>query len=70
MAAIPSERQVVILANVPNGEPVESDYEVKVTPLAAAGDDDLVLETLYLSVDPYLRSTGLSLLNSLLNSLS
>ena len=39
----------------PVGEPQDSDFEVVEAPLAAVGDGQVLLRTIYLSLDPYMR---------------
>ena len=38
-----------------DGLPTNDDFELKDEPLPAVGDGEFLLETLYLSVDPYMR---------------
>jgi len=49
-----SNRQI-ILRRRSEGLPDTDDFGLRTVPLAAAGDDELACETLYLSLDPYLR---------------
>jgi NADPH-dependent curcumin reductase len=49
-----SNRQIV-LAERPHGEPKESDFKLVETPVPEPGPGQLLLRTLYLSLDPYMR---------------
>ena len=52
-----SERNLqVTLKSRPQGWVRESDFELVETPLPAIGDGEVLLKTLYLSLDPYMRS--------------
>lgn len=44
-----------ILASRPVGMPKESDFRLESAPIPAIGDGQILIETLYLSVDPYMR---------------
>jgi NADPH-dependent curcumin reductase CurA len=43
------------LARRPVGEPADSDFETTTTDLPELGDGDVLLRTVYLSLDPYMR---------------
>lgn len=45
----------ILLASRPVGMPTEKDFEFKKVPLMDAQDGQVVVRTLYLSVDPYMR---------------
>lgn len=45
----------VILANRPDGKPTTDDFEVVSTPVPEVGRNGVLVRTLYLSVDPYMR---------------
>ena len=45
----------VLFSNRPEGEPAESNFEIVKTPVPKAGDGQVVRETIYLSLDPYMR---------------
>ena len=45
----------ILLRRRSEGVPVEDDFEVTSSPVADAGDGELQCETIYLSLDPYLR---------------
>ena len=45
----------VLFINRPEGAPAESNFEIVTTPIPGAGDGQVVRETIYLSLDPYMR---------------
>ncbi|HEY2328034.1 MAG TPA: NADP-dependent oxidoreductase [Gaiellaceae bacterium] len=45
----------VVLAAVPQGAPLESDFEVREAPDAEPGDGELLVRNVFVSVDPYMR---------------
>ena len=45
----------VLFSNRPEGAPAESNFEIVKTPIPVAGDGQVVRETIYLSLDPYMR---------------
>ncbi len=45
----------IVLASRPVGEPKPTDFRLEQATLPEPGDGELVLETLYLSLDPYMR---------------
>jgi hypothetical protein len=45
----------IVLASRPDGEPKPSDFRVERAPVAEPGDGEVLLETLFLSLDPYMR---------------
>src|SRR5579872_2117181 len=54
-SAIPSVNHQITLAARPVGMPKDSDFQLVEAPLRALGEGELLLKTLYLSVDPYMR---------------
>ncbi|AQA24163.1 zinc-binding dehydrogenase family protein [Rhodococcus sp. MTM3W5.2] len=44
-----------MLASRPVGEPQPSDFRIETVPVPVPGDGQLLLKTLYLSLDPYMR---------------
>ncbi len=46
----------VILAARPQGEPKESDFELRDVPAASPGDGEVLIRNVFVSVDPYMRS--------------
>ncbi|HEY3961517.1 MAG TPA: NADP-dependent oxidoreductase [Gaiellaceae bacterium] len=47
--------RAIVLAAVPEGEPSESDFEIRDLPDADPGDGELLVRNVYVSVDPYMR---------------
>src|ERR1700730_1353166 len=47
-------RQITLAAR-PNGLPKESDFRLVESPVPTPGPDEVVVRTLYLSLDPYMR---------------
>jgi len=45
----------VLLASRPTGEPAESDFRIEQMPVPAPGAGEMLLRTLWLSLDPYMR---------------
>ena len=45
----------VLFSNRPEGAPTESNFEIVKTPIPGAGDGQVVRQTIYLSLDPYMR---------------
>jgi NADPH-dependent curcumin reductase len=45
----------VVLASRPVGEPMRDDFRLETTPVPEPGDGEVLLRTLYLSLDPYMR---------------
>lgn len=50
-----TETTAVVLASRPNGEPVHANFRVEVRRLPAVRDRQVLLRTIYLSLDPYMR---------------
>ncbi|TQF73837.1 NADP-dependent oxidoreductase [Rhodococcus spelaei] len=51
----PAENTRIVLASRPVGEPQPSDFRIESAPLPVPGEGQLLLETRYLSLDPYMR---------------
>ena len=51
----PAENTRIVLASRPVGEPQPSDFRIETVPVPVPGDGQLLLKTLYLSLDPYMR---------------
>ena len=49
-----SNRQIRLAAR-PNGAPIATDFELANTPIPSAGDGEVLLRNVYLSLDPYMR---------------
>ena len=45
----------IVLARRPQGEPQAEDFRLEKEPVPAAGPEQLLLRTRYLSLDPYMR---------------
>jgi NADPH-dependent curcumin reductase CurA len=45
----------ILLASRPHGEPTSENFEVETVPLPQVGDGEVLLRTIYLSLDPYMR---------------
>ena len=45
----------IVLAARPNGEPQEEDFRLEAVDLPSPGEDQVLLRTIYLSLDPYMR---------------
>ena len=45
----------IVLSRRPVGEPLDSDFSVEQSELGQPGTDEVLLQTLYLSLDPYMR---------------
>ena len=55
MSAQTSEATRILLAARPVGEPKESDFRIDRMPVPQPGPGEMLLRTLYLSLDPYMR---------------
>ncbi|MCB1457060.1 MAG: NADP-dependent oxidoreductase, partial [Nitratireductor sp.] len=51
----PMKMQRIVLAARPQGTPVLSDFRLETMEIAEPGEGELLLETVYLSLDPYMR---------------
>ncbi len=51
----PKVNRRIVLANRPSGEPTPADFRMEEKPLASVQDGEMLLQTLYLSLDPYMR---------------
>jgi NADPH-dependent curcumin reductase CurA len=45
----------IVLASRPQGEPVAGNFRLEEQPVPAPGENEVLLETLFLSLDPYIR---------------
>ena len=50
-----TENQRIVLASRPDGRPKPSDFRMERAPIPGPKDGEILLETLYLSLDPYMR---------------
>jgi NADPH:quinone reductase len=55
MSNIPSTMRQVVLAAIPQGMPKESDFRIESAPVPTAKPGEILVRTLWVSVDPYLR---------------
>jgi len=53
---VPRIQQCILLARAPDGVPVADDFRVESAPVPAMHNGELLLRTIDLSLDPYLRS--------------
>lgn len=51
----PVKNRRIVLAARPKGEPQDSDFRMEETDIQPPGDGEVLLRTLYLSLDPYMR---------------
>lgn len=51
----PSSIKQILLTNRPNGMPTPNDFKIKEAPMPKPTLNDVLLKTLYVSVDPYMR---------------
>lgn len=52
---LPDSNQKVVLANRPEAEPSTSDFRVEEDSVATPSDGEVLLRTIYISLDPYMR---------------
>ncbi|WP_367649035.1 NADP-dependent oxidoreductase [Aeromicrobium stalagmiti] len=45
----------ILLASRPHGEPTAENFEITTSPIPEPGDGEVLLRTIYLSLDPYMR---------------
>src|SRR5690606_40717464 len=57
MQNAPRINRRIVLAARPRGEPVLSDFRLEEVPVPPVGNDEVLLQTLWLSLDPYMRGT-------------
>ncbi len=50
-----SQAQRIVLAKRPVGAPVDDDFRLEAVAMPTAGDGEVLLQTLWLSLDPYMR---------------
>jgi NADPH-dependent curcumin reductase CurA len=54
-AATPTKNRRIVLAKRPQGEPSPADFRLEAAPIPELKDGEILLQTLYLSLDPYMR---------------
>ena len=47
----------VVLASRPKGEPLQENFRLESSPIPAPGEDQVLLKTVWLSLDPYMRGS-------------
>lgn len=55
---MPQSKQVnrrVVLASRPHGAPVEANFRIEQSPIPQPAEGQVLLRTVYLSLDPYMR---------------
>src|SRR5580698_10126790 len=45
----------IVLASRPNGEPTQDNFRLEEVPMPQPGDGQVLLKTIWLSLDPYMR---------------
>lgn len=55
-AATPKVNRRIVLAERPQGEPTPDDFRLEEVPIPELKDGEILLHTVYLSLDPYMRS--------------
>ena len=55
LGATPTKNRRIVLAKRPQGEPTPADFRLEETPIPALKDGELLLQTVFLSLDPYMR---------------
>jgi len=53
--SLPTHTKIILFASIPNGEPNSETFKTETIALPPLQDGQLLLQTLYLSVDPYMR---------------
>jgi len=56
MCQTPHSNRRIVLATRPQGSPVPADFRMEESTVPVPGDGQLLLRTVYLSLDPYMRS--------------
>jgi hypothetical protein len=54
-APMPTRNRRIVLAARPAGVPKPDDFRLETVPISPVGDGQILLRTLYLSLDPYMR---------------
>lgn len=55
MNATPVSNTRILLASRPSGEPTQENFRLETAPVPTPGDGEVLLRTIYLSLDPYMR---------------
>jgi NADPH-dependent curcumin reductase len=56
VAATPKKNRRIVLAKRPEGEPTPSDFRLEEAPIPALKDGEMLMQTVFLSLDPYMRA--------------
>lgn len=56
VSASPKTNRRIVLASRPEGEPTPQDFRLEEAPVPELKDGEMLLQTVYLSLDPYMRS--------------
>jgi NADPH-dependent curcumin reductase len=56
VAATPKKNRRIVLAKRPAGEPTPSDFRLEEAPIPALKDGEILMQTVFLSLDPYMRA--------------
>jgi NADPH-dependent curcumin reductase CurA len=56
MTSVPTTHRRIVLAARPRGEPTAADFRLEQAPVPVPADGQVLLRTLYLSLDPYMRN--------------
>jgi NADPH-dependent curcumin reductase CurA len=54
-AAVPTQNRRILLARHPQGEPTPADFRLETQPIPALANGQILLQTVFLSLDPYMR---------------
>jgi NADPH-dependent curcumin reductase CurA len=52
----PKKNRRIVLAKRPEGEPTPSDFRLEEVPIPALKDGEMLMQTVFLSLDPYMRA--------------
>ena len=52
---MPALNRQIVLASRPDGYPIESNFELVENPIPDPAEGEILVRTIYLSVDPYMR---------------
>ena len=53
--ASPTKNRRIVLAKRPQGEPTPADFRLEEAPIPALKDGEILMQTVFLSLDPYMR---------------
>jgi NADPH-dependent curcumin reductase len=56
LAATPKKNRRIVLASHPHGEPTAADFRLEEAPIPELQDGEILMQTVWLSLDPYMRS--------------